>query len=158
MAGLDELFGGSGARTVKFEDEGDTFTGTVVDVKVEQAKDFDSGEPATWPDGKPRMQQVFTFEVEPEDDEDTGKRRLYVDKPRMRKAILEALKDAGVKDKAEIIGGKLSVKFTGRDLEWENPRTKRKPSKNNAPKLWAAKFERGKAPVEDVFADDSIPF
>lgn len=161
---IDDAFGMGGA-TVKFEDEGDVVDGIVLaEPKEEQSRDYQTGDPAFWDEEKtrPKMQQVWSLQVEADTDEDPdddGKRRLYVDKKRLKQAIYKALKDAGVKNTSEIAGGRLWVKYTGRDMEFRH--NGKKPAKGNEPKLFKAKFEKGQTPVEDAFDDvdeDEAPF
>lgn len=153
MGNLGKTFGqgGKGGKAVKFEEPGDSVVGVVTaEPEIQQQTDFDTGQPAFYDSGQPKTQIVFTLKVETDDDNDNGERRLFVAKQRQKKAIFDALKAEGVEDTAEIAGGKLYVKFTGRDLEWTNPKTGKKPRKDNAPMLWTAKFKRGSVPVAEA--------
>jgi len=48
---------GTGIPSAKFPTVGTTVTGTIVrEPELQQQTDFDTGEPLTWPDGRPRMQ------------------------------------------------------------------------------------------------------
>jgi hypothetical protein len=109
----NSLLMGAG-KHVKFSAKGDGVIGVIVsEPTTGQQRDFDSGEPATWPDGQPKMQIVVklkTQDLDPDDDTDDGERTLYIDKPNMRKAIAAAVKKAGRKGLA--IGGVLSVHYT----------------------------------------------
>ena len=100
----DMLMGG-GAPSVKFSTIGTTVSGVISEPpEVQQVRDFQSGEPQYWPDGKPRQQIVVTL------DTDEGDRRVFV-KGQMVKAIRDAVKEAGA-DGLEV-GGQLQVTYVG---------------------------------------------
>lgn len=108
-----------GLVSAKFPEVGFTVTGTVVDFRMQQQRDYDSGEPLVWNDGSPRMQLVVDLQCEPTGvtweglhrrqvaiPNDTGMRALYV-KGNLQKAVAQALRDA---DNAQFeIGGTLVV-------------------------------------------------
>lgn len=108
-----------GLTSVKFPEVGFTVTGTVIDFRMQQQRDYDSGEPLVWNDGSPRMQLVVDLQCEPTGitweglqrrqvaiPNDTGMRSLYV-KGHLQKAVAQALRDA---DNAQFeIGGTLVV-------------------------------------------------
>ena len=122
---------------------GATITGTVEGPAAKvQAKDFETGEPAKWPDGNPKYSAVVNFTVDGE------LRSLWAIIPSaLFKALADAQSAAGKKfDK----GGKLTVRYTGDKPNEKNPRL--------APaKQFAAKYE---PPTEsDPWAtDDEPPF
>lgn len=138
------LLGGS-VPAAKFESIGTEHTLTITDEpELRQQTDYDSGEPLTWSDGKPRMQLVITGTVD--ESERTGSdddllRRLYV-KGELQKAVGQALRDAGAKTIET--GGKLWVKYTG-DGQAEK--------KKNPPKLYKAAY---KAPEKKAAAQASF--
>jgi|SRR6188768_3828336 len=147
----DFLFSG-GSKAAKFENMGDSVTGTITDVKVTQQTSLEDNTPLTWADGSPRMQLVVTIQTDLRDDgEDDGTRKLYAKGGKyevasgsgtsLKEAIADAVKRSGAKNIEE--GGALTVAFTG-----EGKKTNRAYS---APKLWKAKYE---APKASVKADD----
>ena len=70
---------GGGATAASFKKAGDTVTGVIGDMVERQQTSYESGEPLTWSDGKPRNHLVVTLLTEEKDDEDDGgQRRLYV--------------------------------------------------------------------------------
>ena len=78
---LSELLNSTGGKTFKFDAVGASVTGTVVSAEVVQKKNFDSGEPEFWSDGKPIQQIRITLETtlrDPSDPEDDGNRSVYV--------------------------------------------------------------------------------
>lgn len=78
---LSDLLAKQGGRSFKFDHVGATVTGTVVSADVMQKRNFDSGEPEFWADGKPVEQVAIvldTSERDPSDPEDDGKRSIYI--------------------------------------------------------------------------------
>lgn len=139
-----------GGKSFGFEAIGDKIAGTVVSAEASQQTDMDTGQPATWPDGKPKMQVVVTLQTElDEEPGDDGQRRVYLkgSKPTSSMgAVKAAIKAAGASGIE--VGGKLQIAYTG-DGE---------PTKRgwNAPKQYAAKYEAPapvQAAVDDIFAD-----
>ena len=110
---LTELLNSGGGKTFKFAQIGDSVTGTVESAEVMQKRNFDSGEPEYWSDGKP-MQQVrislSTSLRDPSDPEDDGARSVYVkgwgDDLR---ALRSAIKQAGADDIEP--GGKFTATY-----------------------------------------------
>jgi hypothetical protein len=136
------------APAVSFKD---AKVGTVVTIKVTspaklvQQRDFKTKEPATWPDGNPKMAAVINGEVNGEP------RSLWAPKPSaMYVAIAAAQKEAGKRIDA---GDTLAVKFTGT-----------KPTDGDPQKLYAAKLTPGTPPPigDDPFSgtsnDDDPPW
>lgn len=135
----DPFEGAEKVPSVSFKDSP---IGTVVTMKVTkkaelvQTRDFDTNEPATWPDGNPKLAAVIVGEVDGEE------RSFWATKPSsMFSAIAEAQKVAGARIAP---GGVLKVKF---DAEKPNP-----DKKKSAQKLYKAIYT---PPVEDAFADTS---
>lgn len=114
----------------KFEEIGDIITGTLVeDPEATQQSDFDTGEPAFWRDGQPKMQLVIRL-VDAAGEET----RLYA-----KAGSLSAIKKALAKADAPLRkGGELWLKFSG---EGEPPRKGYHP-----PKLFEAAYD----PPKDV--------
>lgn len=110
---LDELLT-AGGKSFKFETPGDSVTGTVQNVDVRQVRDFDTGKPTTWDDGRPQEQIVITLSTslrDPEITDDDGTRSVYVkgwgDQLR---AFRAAVKAAGGKPEP---GDTFTATFTG---------------------------------------------
>jgi hypothetical protein len=87
---------------------GETVTGTVVDAEVRQSRDYDDNKLEFWDDGSPRLQLVVNIQTELRDEptedgeEDDGMRSVYVKWWGIqRKALLTAVKKAGLSDLAE---------------------------------------------------------
>lgn len=128
----DFLMGGS-IPSAKFPTIGATVTGRITtQPTVEQQRDYTTGEPKFWDDGKPQMQMVVTLATsdrDPDVQDDDGTRRLYV-KGQMKNAIAQAVRAAGARGLE--VEGVLAVKYV-RDGEKKNPRF-------NAPKEYAARY------------------
>lgn len=128
---------GGGAKSAKFDAEGDKVVGTILDMQVKQQTDIKDGTPLVWPDGNPKMQLVVTLQTDArDDDDDDGQRTLYI-KGQMQRAVQDAVRKAGARGLAE--GGRLGVKF----VETAAP-TQRG---FNGAKQYAAQYE---APVVQV--------
>lgn len=111
--GISELINSSGGKTFKFDGVGITVTGTVESAEVMQKRNFDSGEPEFWSDGKPVQQIRITLATDlrdPADTEDDGQRSIYVkgwgDQLR---ALRSAIKSAGADDLEP--GGKFTATY-----------------------------------------------
>lgn len=117
----DFLLGGGGT-SARFDNVGDSITGTVESTEVKQQTDIGSGAPLTWDDGSPRMQLVVrlkTAQRDPEVEDDDGVRALYVKGSKkagsrsLHDAVASAVRAAGAKGLE--VGGTLSVTFTGEE-------------------------------------------
>lgn len=93
--------GGTSETSFPFLTFGDSVTGKVVDVKEIQQTDMNTGLPACWPDGKPKMQHRVTLQTELRNDpDDDGMRSVFLRggrKPEDRStlsAVLGAIKAA----------------------------------------------------------------
>lgn len=113
----DPFAGGTATPSLSFKDMpvGTTYTGVVVEIpKMVQAKDFDTGNAAFWPDGNPKMTVVTRLRVDGEE------RNLWAPKPSaMFGAIAAAQQAAG---STIAVGGKISVTYTGDKPNEKNPR------------------------------------
>lgn len=118
---------------------GHSYTGTVVKrAELVQSRDYETGDPATWPDGKPKMSAVVTVEI------DSERRSVWAQKPSsMFAALAEAQRAAGVKIEP---GGTLTVRLVG-EKPHENKRF-------NAIKQYSVTY----TPPADALSDDTPPF
>lgn len=132
----DFLMGGGGA-SAKFENIGDTVTGTIVSTAVRQQTDMATGAPLVWDNGDPRMQLVVSLQTDIRDDtDDDGVRAIYVKGSKapgsksLHDAVRAAVQDAHAKGLEP--GGTLTVSYIGTE-----------PAKTrgfNDRKLWAARY------------------
>lgn len=113
----NDPFASTGAPSVSFDQRpiGTSYTGTVLELPaMVQARDFDTGNPATWPDGNPKMTVVTKLSINGEE------RSLWAPKPSaMFAAISDAQKAAGA---TLAIGGALTVTYVGDKPNATNPR------------------------------------
>ena len=104
-----------------------------------QSRDFESGEPATWSDGNPKLSVVIHLDINGE------KRSLWAPKPSaMFVALVAAQKEAGGQPMRE--GGTLGIKYTGSIPNAKN-------SKLNPAKQYVCRYSP--PPVQDVLAEPS---
>ena len=135
---LDALLAGGG-KTAKFETIGTTHSGTITDVSVRQATNFDTGKPEFWDDGNPKQQIVVSIQT-PErlDADDDGVRAIYINAwGEKLKAFRQAASEA--KGKPEP-GDFFTATYTG-DGE--------KPQRGYAPKLFKYAIKKA-SPVDAV--------
>lgn len=96
----DDFLMSGGVPSAKFPTPGTTVSGSI-DRKpeVQQQRDFDSGEPLYWDDGRPRQQLkvvLRTDQRDPEIEDDEGLRAVYC-KANMLRAVRQAVRKAGAK-------------------------------------------------------------
>lgn len=114
--GNDALMNAGGTPWAKWEDKGDVVTGTVVsEPTVRQSRDYDTGLPATFPSGDPKMEVVVhiaTGERNPDYEDDDGKRQVVMKLGKnLHLAVRQAVKAAGAKGLEE--GGVLAITHAG---------------------------------------------
>lgn len=109
----DDFFAG-GTPSARFDTVGVTVAGPITRVgEPMQQRDFTTGAPKVWDDGRPMMQlpvDVKTDMRDPEISNDDGTRALYV-RGEMQKAIRTAVRQAGAPGLR--VGGHLSVTYSG---------------------------------------------
>lgn len=80
---------------LKFAEIGDEFTGKVVDVREQHARDFDTNQPEFWPSGDPKMEPVVIMA-----DDNGEKHTWFVQGAEANRALRKALTDADVRNLA----------------------------------------------------------
>ncbi|MEU8683179.1 hypothetical protein [Streptomyces sp. NPDC048611] len=130
----DWLMGG-GTKSASFDGAPPiTNKGQIVDLPpLVQKRDFDTGDPLYWPDGRPKMLMqvnIQTDQRDPSDPEDEGVRALYLEY-RKAAAVRDAVRGSGAK-RLEI-GGTLSLTYTGDDHAARR-------GKGNPPKNYSATY------------------
>ena len=114
FTGIDQLFMGR-PEAVKFDQVGDAVVGRIVDLQSQQARDFGTGNPKFYQDGRPVMEPVVILQVE-----GAGPRTLYCGQG-LRKAIGDAVRAVNFTRAAgqQVPGirkdGYLHVTYTGQD-------------------------------------------
>lgn len=99
---------------------GTVVSGPIVGVAMRQSRDFKTGDPAFWPDGKPKNEVVVRVET------DNGERAVYIPTwGRAKQALSEAVGEAGLSKISEALrpGNVLSVRFNGKK-DAVHPRSK----------------------------------
>ena len=150
------IFDSASTPSLSFKDApvGTTKTATVSgDPTKKQQSDFETGEPATWPDGNPKLAVVIPVVENGED------KNIWVPIP---SALLAAFQEAQReirRDPRE--GDVVSVTYTGDTPNAKNPRLN--PAKNYAVKIQAnSLIEQAQAPAAapagGAHVDDDIPF
>lgn len=146
MADEDDFLMGGGGVSAKFETVGTVVRGKIISKpQLRQRTDINTGEPMTWPDGRPQQQLVVQIQTDERDDEiedDDGVRNLYI-RFKMRDAVKEAVKKAGEKSLA--VGGELAIKYVSQ----EKPRKRGQ----QGTKLYRAKYT---PPDPSEFLDDGM--
>lgn len=111
----NDLLGTRSIPSISFKDAkvGDSFTGTITDLRTVQVKSYDTGEPEFWDDGKPKLQIEVTLAtnyLDPELDEDDGTRRVYLFGQKLAAAKQE-MKSKGLSKLEK--GMAFTITFTG---------------------------------------------
>lgn len=105
----NDLLAGGGAKSAQFPEIGTVVKGEVLDFATRQQRDFDTGKPLFYDDGKPRLQivvQVQTDERDPDVEDDDGIRALY-----LKGQLLQAAREATRRHRGLAQGGRIGVKY-----------------------------------------------
>jgi hypothetical protein len=102
MGIIGDALAAGGGQYLKWEVPGTTYTGTITDAIMRQAKKYESSELDTWDDGSPKMQIVITLATayrDPANPDDDGTRQLSVNVwGGQKSALVAAIKQAGVSE------------------------------------------------------------
>jgi hypothetical protein len=151
MTNVDDMFKSESAPFLKFSTPGTKYVGVIADIEKRQQRDFQTGEPLSWPDGEPRWELVVTLttdERDPDEPKDDGKRRLAVKKgTQMWGALADALRQTSVPGPQ--VGAKLAIAYTG---DGESKTRGFAP-----PKLYAFAYEKPTSKVDDMFTPAAAP-
>jgi hypothetical protein len=120
---INDFLMGNGAKAFAFEELGNRVRGVIVEMKTRQQTDMQTGEPAFWSNGDPKMMLHVTLQTELQDsDDDEGMRSVYLRGGNFTPAkgkgtsSLVAVKDAVRKSgsgQGIQVGGTLTLEFTG---------------------------------------------
>ncbi|WP_018135421.1 hypothetical protein [Acaricomes phytoseiuli] len=109
--------GGSKSAFTKETPVGTSITGTILEVSVQQLRDFANGKPKFWDNDRPQLQIVITIQTTlKEDPEDDGIRSIYIKTWGVwKQALMEAVKAAGGRQAADVLvpGAVFTDTFTG---------------------------------------------
>lgn len=114
FADANSLLSGPRQPIAKFDNVGDSVTGTLVDAEVAPVTS-PTGEAQLDKNGNPRQQIIYTLQTDERDaeiDDDNGQRRVFA-KWAIQKAISTCLTDAGLSKVGLQEGGKLTITHTG---------------------------------------------
>lgn len=153
MDEVNAMLAGSGAKAFPFEAIGDSVTGIIVDAKIRQQTDMETGEPQFWRDGAPKNMIVVSLQTELQDDEgDDGVRTLF-----LRGGNYTVAKGEGsaslvaVRDAAKRATGKANIE-SGATLTLTHSGLGQAAQRGfNAPKLYTAEYA---TPTANVALDD----
>lgn len=111
----NDLLSSKSVPSVSFKDAkvGDSFTGTITDLETAQVRNYDSGEPEFWDDGKPKLQIVVTLAtdyLDPTLEGDDGTRKVYLAGQKLT-AAKQAMKEAGIQKLEK--GFQLTIAYVG---------------------------------------------
>jgi hypothetical protein len=111
----NDLLSSKSVPSVSFKDAkvGDSFTGTITNLETAQVRNYDSGEPEFWDDGKPKLQIVVTLDtdyIDPELEGDDGTRKVYLAGQKLT-AAKQAMKEAGIQKLEK--GFKFTISYVG---------------------------------------------
>lgn len=123
MSVLGNHLSGGGAF-LKWETPGTSYTGTIANVELRQARKFESTDLAFWDDGSPQMQCLLTLDTDYRDgaiEDDEGVRMLSINLwSGQKKALISACRAAGVDEPQ--IGQRLTVTHKEGIGNAKNPR------------------------------------
>ena len=117
LPGVDDLLSGGGSPSLSFKDSsvGDSYEGTIADLRAVQVRNYeDPTKLEYWDDGKPKMQIEITLSTEyadPSDPDDDGKRRVFLFGQKLR-AAKEELAKKGFKTFEVGMGLKITLSGT----------------------------------------------
>ncbi|MGW6255464.1 hypothetical protein [Streptomyces sp. NPDC055085] len=132
----DDFMSG-GVKSCSFKGQpGISWSGEILEMRKEQARDYDTGDLKTWQDGNPVMQFVFKIQTDVRDPalpDDDGVRGLYIATPAQKKAVQDAVRAAAAQRPE--VGGRITLTYTHDDVAAQkNPRY-------NPPKAYKAVYE-----------------
>lgn len=140
LPSVDDLLTGGGSKSLSFKDfkVGDSYEGTIINLRTVQVRNYDDPTKLEfWDDGKPKLQIEVTLDTDyrdADDDDDTGERRVFLFGQKLT-AAKEEMKRKGI-SKLEI-GSHFKITLVGT-----------KPAKNpryNDVKLYGIELTPGKS-------------
>lgn len=153
FAAMDRgLAGGSKSAFTSDSLPGDTITGAVVSVDYKQVNDFNTGEPAYFPSGDPKMQFVIVIQTDQRDDEDDdGRRTIYIPAWGSKKqALVDAMRAEGMHKASEAFAtGNIFTATFVEELQKQNPQTRARYRE----KVYTYRIQRGSLAAADRDVD-----
>lgn len=145
---LDDAMEPTSGAWVKWEDRGEKpLTGTIVNVDVAQAIDFETKQPKVTKKGKPRMEIALTVQTtEREDEDDDGLRKFsFLDYSDLHRKLQAALLAASAKLRP---GGVITVTYKGQK-KWADTALKQH--------VFDVSYVAGAGAVDDVMSSATPP-
>jgi hypothetical protein len=135
---------------VKFNNVGDSVKGTIISAEGRPFVRFGEHQQATRRDGTPIFEWVISLQTEERDsaiEDDDGKRTLYVNKWRQKRAIIKAIREAGLSGSIDE-GARLLVR-----READGP-----AEAGYTPQMWTAQYKAPEPEMEapGLRADDLL--
>lgn len=153
FAAMDRgLAGGSKSAFTSDSLPGDAITGAVVSVDYKQVNDFNTGEPAYFPSGDPKMQFVIVIQTDQRDDEDDdGRRTIYIPAWGSKKqALVDAMRAEGMRKASEaFVTGNIFTATFVEELQKQNPQTRARYRE----KVYTYRIQRGSLAAADRDVD-----
>lgn len=153
FAAMDRgLAGGSKSAFTSDSLPGDTITGAVVSVDYKQVNDFNTGEPAFFPSGDPKMQFAIVIQTDQRDDEDDdGRRTIYIPAWGSKKqALVDAMRAEGMRKASEAFAaGNIFTATFVEELQKQNPQTRARYRE----KVYTYRIQRGSLAAADRDVD-----
>lgn len=145
---------GGGGNAFQFETPGDSVTGKITVIEEQQQTDMDSGQPAFWENGQPKMMVRVELQTElrnPVDPGDDGKRSVYLKgskKPESKSSMAAAIEAVKSSTGARTlqVGGTFTLTYSGDGVASRRG--------YNAPKQYEATYQ---APTVDLMGDQPAP-
>lgn len=153
FAAMDRgLAGGSKSAFTSDSLPGDTITGAVVSVDYKQVNDFNTGEPAYFPSGDPKMQFIIVIQTDQRDDEDDdGRRTIYIPAWGSKKqALVDAMRAEEMRKASEAFAtGNIFTATFVEELQKQNPQTRARYRE----KVYTYRIQRGSLAAADRDVD-----
>lgn len=147
MGVASDMYQGSGAKPVSWEEVGQTIEGEIEGIRVKQLPQFGTDKPEVWADGEAKMTPILTLATglgNDGDEEDDGRRDVYL-RSNAYTAFSKALREAfPVKpDDSDLIGCTIKLQFHATE----------KSGKGAPRKLFRCRITR-KSATADAWADE----
>lgn len=149
--------GGGGGTAFPFENIGDSVTGRITAIEEQQQTDMQTGQPAVWENGQPKMMvrvELDTALRDPENPVDDGARAVYLrgsKKAESKSSLAAVLQAARTRTGGSAIdlGGTLTLTYVGDGV----PRQRG----YNAPKQYEAVYEAPKVDLSGGATQQPVP-
>lgn len=156
---IDKALASGGKSAFNAESRpGDKVRGPIASIDYRQVTDYNSGKPAEFPSGDPKMQFIVNIATQlrdPDNADDDGIRAVYISNWGKRKiALQEAIRNAGAKKGSEVLreGVVFEVEYLGEQ------RADGGPSGSYSFKAFRYAFDRASASAADELTSAAAAF